>query len=563
VGDITINGGASISASGGMGDGGAGIGGGLNTGSNLVSANVRGDIIITNATIATASNSRGGAGIGAGYNNGHADSSCGVSGSIIITDATITSAIANGSSHGGAGIGGGSGGGGFAGIGGSIIITGSAIGTITGGSTGAGIGGGDHGRGDCGVGGSIIITGGTTIGSITGKGTGVAAIGTGTSRAAANIVKINENTEVTSISPSNANAVVVTAGSSEIWIIGDRAKTGTYAEGVNLMEKAIELAPELEDNAENPFADTANFTIDWEDVLDTDTLDSSPRTFTATVKSKAVVTGTARTLETLDEVLGTTTNKDSFEELVYTFTFTIATSNPPGGGGGVIPSPKSDPEPDPDPDAAEDHLAYIKGYVDGTVHPDGNITRAEVAMIFWRLSPDTDKEDTAAAAFPDVADGAWYAQAVNYLAARGVLVGYEDGTYRPNARIKRAEFVAIIERIDANTLTGELVASDVPDDHWAIGYIISGEQKKWIEGYEDGTFRPESDITRAEAIKIVNAFLDRRSFATDLADKYAQLYPDLTTRHWGFNDVVEASVEHIYTRDTDSREVWQTTDAQT
>ncbi|MDR0861611.1 MAG: S-layer homology domain-containing protein [Oscillospiraceae bacterium] len=203
-----------------------------------------------------------------------------------------------------------------------------------------------------------------------------------------------------------------------------------------------------------------------------------------------------------------------------------------------------------------EHIAYIRGYEDGTVHPDGDITRAEVAMIFWRLSPDENKELPVASAFPDVEDGAWYAQAVNYLASRGILNGYEDGSFRPDAKITRAEFVAIIERVDGNQLTGELNSlTDVPANHWAISYIISVAQKGWVIGYEDGTFRADSDITRAEAIKIVNAFLDRRAFELNLADTYAELYNDLTPAHWAFNDVIEASVEHVYIF-SDSHEVW-------
>jgi hypothetical protein len=190
------------------------------------------------------------------------------------------------------------------------------------------------------------------------------------------------------------------------------------------------------------------------------------------------------------------------------------------------------------------------------VRPDGEITRAEVAVIFFRLIKDTGKNDEIAGAYPDVPRGEWYAQAVNYLSKLGIFNGYEDGTFRPDQNITRAEFAVIASRFDDVQEGVASAFTDLPESHWAYVYVMSAYMKGWISGYPGGEFQPERGITRAEAVKIVNKMLGRRVFAADVPTELHTLYKDLDTRHWAFADVIEASVKHEYSRAKGGYEVW-------
>ena len=200
-----------------------------------------------------------------------------------------------------------------------------------------------------------------------------------------------------------------------------------------------------------------------------------------------------------------------------------------------------------------DHIIYINGYPDGTVEPDGAVTRAEVAMIFYRL---LDTEDTAPGGnFSDVPDGSWYSDAVNYLASLEIINGYPDGTFKPGALMTRAEFAAIATRFGEAETADTNAFDDVPSDHWAVTYINSALAMGWINGYPDGTFKPGNNISRAEVVTIVNAMLSRTIDADALAE-VINPFSDLSPSHWAYADIIEASVPHDYDRDEEGTEFW-------
>ncbi|MDR2712201.1 MAG: S-layer homology domain-containing protein, partial [Clostridiales bacterium] len=204
----------------------------------------------------------------------------------------------------------------------------------------------------------------------------------------------------------------------------------------------------------------------------------------------------------------------------------------------------------------EEHIPYITGYPNGSVHPDDKITRAEVAIIFWRLLKATAKNEPLASSFSDIKGDEIHAQAVNYLAGVDIIKGYADGSFRPSQSITRAEFTAIASRFD-DLLAGEgNPFTDLPGDHWAYDYIVSAYTKGWINGYPGGEFRPQDSISRAEAVKTVNCILGRGIQAADLP-KDLPSYTDLTSSHWAYCEIMEASVMHECERKADGWENWK------
>ncbi|OFK79934.1 hypothetical protein HMPREF2800_04020 [Anaerosphaera sp. HMSC064C01] len=197
----------------------------------------------------------------------------------------------------------------------------------------------------------------------------------------------------------------------------------------------------------------------------------------------------------------------------------------------------------------EEHKAYIFGYPNGTVRPNGNITRAEAAAMLSRL---LNIEAIGSSAKPNFKDteSSWYNKAINAVVARGIMKGYPDGRFRPNAPITRAEFTQMISTID-NKPYGEAPFVDVKG-HWAERAIGSEYQAKRITGYPDGLFRPDANITRAEAAVILNKIFERNFDAMSLAKcKNALMlkrFVDLNESFWGYNDMVEATNTHEYIR---------------
>ena len=204
---------------------------------------------------------------------------------------------------------------------------------------------------------------------------------------------------------------------------------------------------------------------------------------------------------------------------------------------------------EPEEIKGEDHKAYIFGYPNGTVRPNGSITRAEAAAMLARL---LNIEAIGSAAKPNFTDteSSWYNKAINAVVFRGIMKGYPDGRFRPNAPITRAEFTQMISTID-NKPYGVAPFADVPG-HWAERAIGSEYQAKRITGYPDGLFRPDANITRAEAAVILNKIFERKYDNLSLLKcKNPQIikrFTDLDESFWGWNDMVEATNSHEFVR---------------
>ena len=202
----------------------------------------------------------------------------------------------------------------------------------------------------------------------------------------------------------------------------------------------------------------------------------------------------------------------------------------------------------------DNHLIYINGYPDSTVQADRSITRAEVAAIYYRLLRDTYKSGNSVSTFIDVPNNSWYSQAVAKLAEMGMLKGYSDGTFRPNDPISRAEFATIAARFDKLQPVKGITFIDVPSNHWAAENISSAFAKGWINGYSDGTYRPNRNITRAEVAKIINTMLNR--LPVELPELFQNPYIDIEKEHWAFIHIMEASTFHESGRDENGKEFW-------
>ncbi len=227
------------------------------------------------------------------------------------------------------------------------------------------------------------------------------------------------------------------------------------------------------------------------------------------------------------------------------------------------PTPSTPTVEIPDDDAlglnTTDHFAYIVGYGNGEVRPQNNITRAEVATIFFRLLTDDVRDEnlTKTNRYSDVAATSWYNTAVSTLSSMGIITGYPDGTFRPDAAITRAEFAAIAARFDND---GDKTAAKFSDiaTHWAKDEISIAYNNGWITGYPDGTFGPQRDITRAETMTLVNRVLNRQPETED------DLLPNMTVwtdnanpKAWYYLAVQEATNSHYYKFKTNSKyEQW-------
>lgn len=205
----------------------------------------------------------------------------------------------------------------------------------------------------------------------------------------------------------------------------------------------------------------------------------------------------------------------------------------------------------------EDHFQYVQGYPDNTVGPERNITRAEATVIFFRLLNDSvrTKYLDADNAFPDVNLNDWFNLGVSTMENGGFVSGYDDGLFRPNAYITRAELATIISNFDDLEPAAENKFADV-EGHWAEKYINSAAEKGWLSGYEDGLFRPNQYITRAETMSMINRVLDRRVDADGL-HAAAKQWKDNPESKWYYYAVLEATNYHEYERaDVSDYENW-------
>ncbi len=204
----------------------------------------------------------------------------------------------------------------------------------------------------------------------------------------------------------------------------------------------------------------------------------------------------------------------------------------------------------------EDHFAYIQGYPDGTVRPQGNVTREEVTAVFYRLLDSTYRESikTTTENYNDVTENRWSAKHIGTLSNGEIINGYQDGSFRPGEKITRAELATVASRFDLLSAPDENKFSDITG-HWAEKYILSAEDKGWVNGYVDGTFKPDQYITRAEFVTLVNNVLNRQVESEAILSN-AKKFSDLAEGKWYYEDMMEAINSHNYERNDDGTEDW-------
>lgn len=213
-------------------------------------------------------------------------------------------------------------------------------------------------------------------------------------------------------------------------------------------------------------------------------------------------------------------------------------------------SAADDPHENDTPWLSKNHYNYIVGRPDGLVYPDANITRAEVATIFYRLLSDEIRQEwwTTQEPYPDVDEDDWFYNAVCALTYGGIMEGYPDGSFAPNDEITRAELATVLCRFD--TKFGHLDITSTFSDvkgHWAEDYIDHAATRKYILGYTDGTFKPDQKITRAETVTMVNRLVGRNVDETGLISGYIR-WPDNKAGIWSYYEMIEATTYHDYQR---------------
>ena len=232
------------------------------------------------------------------------------------------------------------------------------------------------------------------------------------------------------------------------------------------------------------------------------------------------------------------------------------------GGGGGYSDDDDEPDQPADPDDTgvsdllntEDHIQYLFGYPDGTFGPENNMTRAEVAQMFYNLLLDQDVEITKT--FDDVPANAWYTKAVNTLASLDIISGVGDNKFEPERSITRAEFTSMAMKFAVGGEEGKNIFSDVDKNDWFYDAVVNSIQYGWIHGYGDGTFRPNNPITRAEVTAIVNNMLGRAA-DEDFVDEHAEELTQFSDieKHWAYYHIAEATNDHDYTKPS-SGENW-------
>ena len=204
-----------------------------------------------------------------------------------------------------------------------------------------------------------------------------------------------------------------------------------------------------------------------------------------------------------------------------------------------------------------DHFAYVIGYMDGNVRPYGLISRAETTTIFFRLLKDSVRDGNLLTSntYTDVADDYWANTAISTMTGLGIVQGRSTTTFDPKAPITRAQFAAICARFDTGKSNGEQTFSDI-QGHWAEKYIERAAELGWIKGFEDGTFRPDTYITRAQAMTMINRVLNR--IPEDESDLLPgmNVWPDCNPGDWFYLAIQEATNSHDYRHKAGSYETW-------
>ena len=253
------------------------------------------------------------------------------------------------------------------------------------------------------------------------------------------------------------------------------------------------------------------------------------------------------------------------------FTIVVTTSSSGNGGGrstGNITYPPSTKDPiiveiDPEPMSEngkplldlENHSAYMVGYPDGTLRPNNHITRAETASVFFRLLTQTSRENMQSTinSYPDVNTGDWFMEAVSTLSKGNIFLGYPDGTFNPNGNITRAEFASITARFATSPTVGASTPFTDISGHWAEENIKKAYALGYISGYPNGTFNPDAPITRAEVASLMNNVLNRHVNSEDDMLEGMITFPDNTSDAWYYYAVQEATNSHGYIRKEDNK----------
>lgn len=329
-------------------------------------------------------------------------------------------------------------------------------------------------------------------------------------------------------------------------------------------------APDTFSRNRYKFSDTFHFTVDLKNIAHLVTfLDYND----TVLKTETVEHGNGATAPTNPSRSGYNFvgwDKD-FSNIIGDLTikalYEVKSSN---GGGSDDGGGNTDPDPDPGeievPDEeipgdlpqlnTKDHFQYIQGYVDGTVKPEGNIRRDEVAAVFYRLLDGEYRESikTSSHKFSDVTASQWANTHIATLAKGGIIKGHLDGTYKPAKYISRAELAVIASRFDNLSDSESDKFTDI-EGHWANSYINSAAERGWVKGYTDGTFKPNQYITRAEFVTLVNNVLERRVRRSDILPG-ARQFPDLPENEWYYEAMMEAVNSHYFERLEDDYERW-------
>ena len=278
-----------------------------------------------------------------------------------------------------------------------------------------------------------------------------------------------------------------------------------------------------------------------------------------------------------DPKITSTVDKES-EKFIITVRNSIVSNSSSGGNGGKptggstgtetgAPWPTSTAKPNPNvsatpkPEIPEldktNHYAYIIGYPEGDVRPQNDISRDEVATIFFRMLTDDSRNEFWMITNPytDVPADMWSNNAISTMSNAKILTGDPDGKFRPADSITRGEFAAIAARFSSKEYNGENMFTDIIG-HWSEEYINRAAQEGWISGYPDGSFKPDQYITRAEAMTLVNNILNRHAKESGLLNDMLK-WPDNVPGEWYYTAVQEATNSHYYDRDSDGyNETW-------
>ena len=366
--------------------------------------------------------------------------------------------------------------------------------------------------------------------------------------------KLTENTFTLKVGGVTQDATV-DASNDKVVYFGATDENGMYPYEVKYQPASTDKEEQLIWTINKPVERSKRLTLSYS--LDLINKKTASGTYTEPTNKNAV----------LDYV--TTTNEEG--QLIFpvpTVSYTVSGGGGGGGGGGSI----TIPDDVPTGLDLKNHYGYIIGYpvdyytgkptTDQTkkpVRPEGKITRAEVATIYFRMLTDENRAANwnQVSGFSDVKSSAWYNNAISTLTKAGILKGYEDGTFQPNGYITRAEFATIAIRFFSGVYEGEDLFPDIKG-HWAEDYINNAANKGLVKGYEDGTFGPDRYITRAEAVTLVNRTLNRHPH-NDGLHKDMLVWPDnMDTSKWYYADMQEATNSHEpdKNKSTADKEYW-------